>query len=366
MNINFSNYNLEIFGSSHDEQIGVNIIGFPKGIKIDNTYIYEMLDRRRPGKSNITTTRNESDKPIIKSGIENNITTGETIKCIIKNTNRKSKDYSKLQYTPRPAHADLSAYYKYGGKLDMTGGGPFSGRLTAPMVFAGAIAKKQLEEKGVFIISHIKGIGNINDINLNHLKYDKIQQKTILKNKLPVIDKNIANEMIELINTVRKEKDSIGSLIETVIYNMIPGQGEHSDFSIESIMSKTIFCIPGVKGIEFGKGFELSKMRGSIANDEIYYDDNMNILTKTNNMGGILGGISNGMPITFNTVLKPTPSIAKVQKTINFKTKENVNIEITGRHDPCIGIRAVPVIEAMSALVIYDYILEMEKNEKSR
>jgi len=365
MNINFNNYSLEIFGSSHDEQIGVNITGFPKGIKIDNAYIYEMLDRRRPGKNNFTTTRNEADKPIINGGIKNNITTGEDIKCIIKNTNRKSKDYSKLQYTPRPAHADLSAYFKYGNKLDMTGGGPFSGRLTAPMVFAGSIAKKQLEKKGIYIISHIKGIGNINDDNLNYLKYEDIQKKKILKNEVPVINTNISKKMIELINEVRKEKDSIGSLIETVIYNMIPGQGEHSDFSIESMLSKTIFCIPGIKGIEFGKGFELVNMRGSMSNDEIYYDSNMNILTKTNNMGGILGGISNGMPIIFNTILKPTPSIAKTQQTVNLKTKENVSIEITGRHDPCIGIRAVPVIEAMSALVMFDYILEMEKNEKA-
>ncbi len=358
MNIKFNNFSLNIFGTSHGEEIGVLITGFPKGITLNNEYIKEMMDRRRPGKSRATTLRDEADEVLIKSGINNDITTGLPIKAVIKNTNKKSKDYQKLINTPRPAHADLTAFFKYNGTMDMKGGGPFSGRLTAPMVFAGSIAKKELEKKGIFIVSHLLSIGDKQDIKLNQLLYESKQQKLILSNKFPVINKELSVGLISYIDDIRKQLDSVGSKVETVVYNLPIGLGEHSDQSIESRLSKTLFCIPGMKGISFGEGFSLALMKGSKSNDVIYYNQNKEIKTITNHMGGILGGISNGMPITFTIVMKPTPSIAKKQHTINFVTKENVTIEINGRHDPCIGIRAVPVVEALSALVMYDLLLE--------
>ncbi len=358
MNINFNNFKLEVFGSSHGKEIGVIINGFPKGVILDNKYIKAMMDRRRPGKNRLTTLRDESDQVIVKSGIKNDITTGKTIKAVIKNTNKRSRDYSKLINTPRPAHADLTAFIKYNGTMDMKGGGPFSGRLTAPMVYAGAIAKKELEKKGIFIVSHLRSIGTKQDLKLNKLEYEKKQQELILSNVLPVINKNLSEILVTYIDDIRNELDSIGSLIETVVYNFPPGLGEHSDSSIESRLSKTLFCIPGIKGISFGDGVSLSTMKGSQSNDDIYFNEKGEIKTKTNHMGGILGGISNGMPISFNIIMKATPSIAKKQNTVNLQTKENVTIEITGRHDPCIGIRAVPVVEALSALVMYDLILE--------
>ncbi|MCK5812413.1 MAG: chorismate synthase [Clostridiales bacterium] len=358
MNIKFNNFSLDIFGKSHGEEIGVIITGFPKGIALNNEYTKEMMDRRRPGKSRATTLRDESDEVNIKSGVLKNITSGLPIKAIIKNTNKKSKDYQKLINTPRPAHADLTAFFKYNGTMDMKGGGPFSGRLTAPMVFAGSIAKNELEKKGIFIVSHLLSIGDKFDLKLNHLLYEKKEQKLITTNLFPVIDKELSVRLLPYIDDIRKQLDSIGSQIETVVYNLPIGLGEHSDQSIESRLSKTLFCIPGMKGISFGEGFELATMKASQSNDNIYYNENKEIKTMTNHMGGVLGGISNGMPITFNIVMKPTPSIAKKQHTINLKTKENVIIEINGRHDPCIGIRAVPVVEALSALVMYDLLLE--------
>lgn len=365
MNINFRNFNLEIFGSSHEREIGVVIKNIPKGICIDTKYISDMMERRRPGKNKSVSPRNEPDKVIIKSGVENNYTNGKDIIGIIKNTNVRSKDYSKLQYTPRPSHADLTAYIKYKGKLDMKGGGPFSGRLTAPMVFAGAIIKKHMEDKGIYIVSHIKNVGHFFDNQLNYIEFNKKEKENILNNKLPLINSEKADDIVNYLESIRKQLDSIGSSIETVIYNVKAGLGEHSDYSLESMISKTMFCIPGIKGIDFGKGFGLIQMKGSNSNDGIYYDKNKSIKTKSNNMGGILGGISNGMPIVFSLAMKPTPSIGKKQQTINLETKENVTIEIKGRHDPCIGIRAVPVVEALSSLVIFDYILEIDKNEKS-
>ncbi|MBN2851346.1 MAG: chorismate synthase [Clostridia bacterium] len=363
MNISFRNFNLDIFGSSHGDEIGVIIRGFPEGLVIDDDYVRKMMDRRRPGKSRLTTLRDESDQVIVRSGVINSCTDGNDIIGVIKNTNKRSGDYSSLKDTPRPSHADLTAFLKYKGKLDMTGGGPFSGRLTAPMVYAGSIAKKALEDKGIKIVSHIRSIGKISDEPLNQLVYDEKQLASFQSNKLPVINSDVSKRLIDYIDEVRNKLDSVGSTIETAVYDAPAGLGEHSDYSMEGMISRTVFCIPGVKGIEFGKGFELSKMNGSKANDEIYYDSDMKIKTKTNHSGGILGGISNGMPITFTIAMKPTPSIAKKQQTINFATKENVAIEVVGRHDPCIGIRAVPVVEAMCALVIFDYLLENDKHE---
>lgn len=326
---------IAVFGESHGEGIGVVIDGFPAGFQIDYGYINDFLKRRSPGNI-LSSPRMETDKPEILSGVKDGFTTGAPICVFIKNDNANPAEYQNDLTVPRPNHADYNAYIKYNGYSDHRGGGHFSGRLTAPLVFAGALCAGWLEkEYDIKIKAYLKQAGSV----VNNPQNEKI------------------GEIEELILKLKKKGDSVGSIIECTAENVPQGLGDHMFSSVEAAISSCIFGIPGVKGIEFGKGFGFAVMKASKANDEYYYGKNGEVKTKTNNSGGINGGMSSGMPIVFSVVLKPAPSILSEQNSVNIKTKKNEKITIKGRHDPCIGLRAVPAVEAAAALAFINLIL---------
>lgn len=343
---------ISVYGASHAKEIGVNIEGLQKGFSLDFDKILKQMERRAPGRSHVATPRKEPDFPIITQGAENNVLTGETLKMVIKNKNQHSKDYSSLKVCPRPGHADYTAFVKYNGKLDMSGGGPFSGRMMAPVVFAGEVCRQILNKNyGIDIVSHVAEIGGVKDktfaeVEINEQLYNKLKSDSF-----PTIDDDAKAKMISAIEEAMSEKDSVGGIIECSILNMPKGVGGPIFDGIESVISSAMFSIPACKGVEFGLGFESCRLKGSQNNDEFTYKDG-EVITKTNNCGGILGGISNGMPITFKVGFKPTPSISRAQNTVNLNTKENTTIEIVGRHDPCIVTRTAPIVEAMAAIAI--------------
>lgn len=351
------NIELAIFGESHGEAIGITINGLEPGINLDLDYIKEEMARRAPGQNDLSTPRKEGDEFHILSGYFNGKTTGTPLTMIIYNTNQHSKDYDKTKDIVRPSHGDLTGYVKYKGFNDYRGGGHFSGRITAPLVFAGAVCKQVLKEKGIIIGSHIKSIKDINDENFNNKNLCEEKLKDLRKEHFPVINKSSEEKMKEVIRNARDMKDSVGGIVECAAINLPAGIGSPFFDSVESTLSSLLFSIPGVKGVEFGIGFDITKLYGSEANDE-YIVKNDKIETTSNNNGGILGGITNGMPIVFRVAMKPTPSIGKMQKTVDIKTMENRTIEIVGRHDPCIAIRALPVVEAAAAIAILDLLKE--------
>lgn len=348
---------LSIFGESHGEGIGVVIDGLPPGIEINLDYIDLQMKRRAPGQNEISTSRKEKDSYKILSGTFENKTTGTPLCAIIFNEDKKSKDYSELKTKIRPGHSDYTGFIKYQGYNDYRGGGHFSGRLTAPLTFAGSVAMQLLERKNIFILSRIKSIYTITDNSEFQLSEDELLN---FRNKsFPVISDVKEKEMQDAILNAKNKGNSLGGIIETCIINIHAGYGEPFFDSVESKLSHMIFSIPAVKGIEFGSGFEITRLTGREANDEFYLNENK-IMTKTNNSGGILGGITNGMPIIFRTAIKPTASIAASQNTVDILKKENTTLNITGRHDPCIVPRALPVIEGAAALVMLDLILERD------
>lgn len=346
-----SKIKLSIFGESHGNAIGITIDGLPAGLSIDMDKIMMEMARRAPGKSSLSTPRKESDIPEILSGYFEGKTTGTPLCAIIRNSNTKSKDYSKLKDVMRPGHADYTGAVRYKGFNDYRGGGHFSGRITAPLVFAGAICKQILEVKGIIVSAHINSIGKIKDCSFLESDISDELLNSFKEKELPLINTKLEDEMRQEILSARSSGDSIGGTIECAILGVSPGIGDPFFDSVESTLAHLMFSVPAVKGIEFGKGFDISKMRGSEANDE-YYLENGNIKTKTNNNGGILGGITNGMPIIFNVAIKPTASIFKEQNTVNIVTMEETTLCIEGRHDPCIVQRALPVIEAVAAIGI--------------
>lgn len=346
-----SKIKLSIFGESHGNAIGITIDGLPAGFYIDMDKIMMEMARRAPGKSSLSTPRKESDIPEILSGYFEGKTTGSPLCAIIRNSNTKSKDYSKLKDVMRPGHADYTGAVRYKGFNDYRGGGHFSGRITAPLVFAGAICKQILEVKGIIVSAHINSIGKIKDCSFLESDISDELLNSFKEKELPLINTKLEDEMRQEILRARSSGDSIGGTIECAILGVSPGIGDPFFDSVESTLAHLMFSVPAVKGIEFGKGFDISKMRGSEANDE-YYLENGNIKTKTNNNGGILGGITNGMPIIFNVAIKPTASIFKEQKAVNIITMEETTLCIEGRHDPCIVQRALPVIEAVAAIGI--------------
>ena len=356
------NVKISIFGESHGVAIGVTIDGLPAGIELDLDYINLEMQRRAPGKNKMSTARKEGDQFEILSGYFNGKTTGTPLCSIIRNSNQRSRDYDKIKSIIRPSHGDYPGHIKYDGHNDYRGGGHFSGRITAPLVFAGALAKYILEEKGIIIGSHIKSIENIEAENLDYVNIDKEVIKGIKHKELPVINDETGEKMRSAIHSAKEDGDSVGGIIEGLVLDIDPGLGAPFFDSIESRLSHALFSIPGVKGIEFGLGFEISKLRGSKANDE-YYVEGETIKTYSNNNGGVTGGITNGMPIIFRVAMKPTPSISKPQRTVDISTMENTEIEVRGRHDPCIVQRAVPVVEAACALTILDFFLEKERVE---
>lgn len=341
---------LSIFGDSHGKKIGFFLNGIPKNIKISEKEIQDEVDKRR-SVSGLSTARQEADKIRIISGIENDLTTGEKIRIEIFNTSAHSKSYENIRLTPRPGHADFTARAKYASVFDYRGGGFASGRMTACMVAAGAIAKKILKNRAVEICAYTKQIG---DISIDkELSFAEIK-KNAYSNLVRCPNKAIAGKMVQEIEKAKSENNSVGGIVECVINGLPVGLGEPLFNSVESVLSHAMFSIPAVKGIEFGAGFQATRMKGSEHNDPFYIDENRNIKTKTNNSGGILGGITNSMPIIFRLAIKPTASIGIEQDTINIKTLKNEKITISGRHDPCIVIRVPPVAEALSALVMLD------------
>ncbi len=341
---------ISIFGQSHGEAIGVVIDGFPAGFKVDMDGLAAFMRRRAPGGA-YATPRKEADAPRFISGVVDGVTCGAPICAIIENTNTRSSDYAELKNRPRPAHADYTAQIKYGGNQDSAGGGHFSGRLTAPLCIAGGLCLQYLEKKGISIGAHISSVGGVCDRSFADMK-----DITFLTDSFPVYDSAAKALMGAAIDSARAEGDSVGGTVECAVLGMPVGVGEPMFDGLENRIAQAIFAIPAVKGIEFGSGFEGAKLKGSENNDAFRYDDGK-VVTVTNNHGGILGGISSGMPILFKVAIKPTPSIAKTQNSVDLTEKENCEINIKGRHDPCIVPRAVPCVEAACAIAITDLIL---------
>ena len=348
------NIELSLFGESHGKAIGIVIGNLPAGIQLDFEAIRKDMSRRAPGKNKLSTARLEKDEVEIISGVIDGVTTGAPLVGMIYNSDQHSKDYSYLKELMRPGHSDYSAYEKYHGFNDVRGGGHFSGRLTAPIVFAGAIAKQILKEKGIYVGAHIQSIKDIYDESFDVNISEEILEKLLLK-QYPTINDKAFEKMQETIEEARLNQNSVGGTIECAIINVPAGIGNPFFDSIEAHLSQLLFSIPAVKSVSFGLGEKITELYGSEANDSYYYDEGV-VKAKTNNNGGILGGISNGMPIVFKVGIKPTPSISLVQDTVNVKTKENSTLEIKGRHDPCIVPRAIVVVEAMAALGILDMI----------
>lgn len=352
------NIKLSIFGESHGAAIGINIENLPSGLPLDLGRVQQEMLRRAPGQNNLSTLRKETDSFEILSGYFSDHTTGTPLCAIIRNTNTQSKDYSILKDVMRPGHADYSGNIKYSGYNDYRGGGHFSGRLTAPLVFAGAIAKQFLAQYNIFIASHIKSIAEINcpALDINNLSIATLEN--FWSQSFPVTDDNYGSEMKKRILIAKAEQDSVGGVIQCLGINIPAGLGNPFFESLESSLAQLIFSVPAVKGLEFGIGFNFTTQNGSLANDELFYNQDNTVQTFSNNNGGIIGGITNGQPIIFNVAIKPTPSIALEQRTINIHNKENVTVCIAGRHDPCIVPRALPVIESCLALTLMDALIQ--------
>jgi len=352
-------FKISIFGESHGKAIGVLLDGLPPGIKLDMDFIKEELARRQPGKSILSTSRREKDEFEILSGYFQGRTTGSPLCAIIFNQDCQPQDYDKIKNLPRPGHADYTAFIKYNGFNDYRGGGHFSGRLTAPLVFAGAVAKHVLKLRNILIASHIKSIQDVCDKNFDNVNIDATLLDKLRNSDLPVLDESVGEKMKARILAAKNEMDSVGGIIETMIINLEPGLGSPFFDGVESRLAHALFSIPAAKGVELGDGFNITRLKGSQANDEFVLDGDK-IVTSTNHNGGILGGITTGMPLVFRVAIKPTPSIGISQKTVDIEKKQETTITVKGRHDPCIVPRAIPAVEAASAVVILDLLLERE------
>ncbi len=348
---------ISIFGESHGKAVGVSIDGLEPGILLDIGFIKNEMKRRAPGNDGFSTPRKEEDEFDILSGFFEGRTTGSPLCAVIFNKDKNSDDYQELKNIMRPSHSDYAGYIKYKGFNDYRGGGHFSGRLTAPLVFAGAICKQLLKSMGVAIVSHITGIGEIRDDSFDLVDIEANTLKKLEGKAFPVMDPSKEALMKEAIVRAKEQSDSLGGIVETAVLGIGPGIGEPFFDSVESTVAHLIFSIPGVKGIEFGTGFDISRMCGSQANDGFYMEGGK-VMAYSNNNGGVLGGITNGMPVIFRTAFKPTPSIGKPQRSIDIEKKENTEIKIQGRHDPCIVPRAVPVVEAVTAIAFLELIMQ--------
>ena len=346
---------ISVFGESHGNGIGVVIDGLPAGVKIDMDKVLAQMSRRAPGKDKTATPRLEKDIPKVLSGMLGDTLTGAPLCAVIENTNTRSGDYGNLLSCPRPGHSDYTAFVKYNASNDIRGGGHFSGRLTAPIVFAGAICRQILESKGIKIAAHIASIGAVSDKAFNPVCVDDELIERLNNSTFALIDESVEGKMRDQVEQARLSLDSIGGTIECAVSGIDAGYGEPMFDGVEGVIAKAVFGVPAIKGIEFGKGFGLAQMRGSESNDAFRYVEGK-VVTETNNCGGILGGITNGMPIVFKAAVKPTPSISQKQKTVDLQKKENAELEIHGRHDPCIVPRAVPVIEAVTAVALINLI----------
>ena len=347
---------VSVFGQSHGRAIGVNIDGLPAGEAVDLEALQAFLDRRRPGRDPLSTPRKETDQAIILSGLADGVTCGAPLCAIIENGDQHSKDYSELQDKPRPSHADYTAWVKWGGQADMRGGGHFSGRLTAPLCIAGGIAKQILARRGIYVGAHLASVGTEEDsrfpLHPTAELFDAVAAKPF-----PVLDDRAGERMQALILEARQNLDSVGGTIECAAIGLPAGLGDPMFDGIESRLAAALFGIPAVKGLEFGLGFGSSRLHGSENNDPFTVEDGK-ITAVSNRAGGILGGITTGMPLTLRVALKPTPSISQPQQTVSLSAMEPAELVIHGRHDPCIAHRAVPVVEAVTATVLLDLLLE--------
>lgn len=337
---------ISIFGESHGPAIGVVIDNLPCGEHINMDEVLAFMARRAPKQNKTSTQRREKDLPQIMSGLLNNKTTGTPLCAFIPNEDTHSQDYSNISKLARPGHADYTGAIRYRGFNDVRGGGHFSGRLTAPLVFAGAVCGQILERRGIYTGAHIYSIHNIKDTPFDPINVSREQIIELRKKEFPVINDKKGELMIKDIEKAREALDSVGGVVECCSINVPAGIGSPIFDGLENNIASLVFGIPAVKGIEFGAGFDCSKMLGSQNNDEFYVDEHGYVVTKTNNHGGILGGISSGMPITLKVAFKPTPSIAQPQQTIDYSSMTNDVLSIKGRHDPCVVPRAVPCVEA--------------------
>ena len=341
-----------IFGQSHGPAIGMTLDGIPAGLPVNLEALQAFLNRRAPGQNDFSTPRQEEDRPEFLSGLLDGFTCGAPIAAIIRNTNTRSGDYANLKDCPRPGHADYTAQIKYGGYQDSAGGGHFSGRLTAPMCIAGGLCKQWLEAQGIRIGAHIAAIEWEEDV-----PFDPMQpQLDCVREDFPVLDAEAGRCMRTAIAQARAEQDSVGGIVECAVTGLPAGLGEPIFGGVENRIAQIVYGIPAVKGVEFGVGFGAAKLRGS-QNNDAFQMENGRVVTASNHCGGILGGITNGMPVLFRVAVKPTPSVSQVQQSVSLSEGENRNLIIKGRHDPCIVPRAVPVVEAAAAIALFDFML---------
>ena len=346
------NLTVAIFGQSHAPAIGVTIDGLPAGLPVDLDALQQFLRRRAPGQNAWSTPRKEADAPEILCGLSNGRTCGAPLTAIIRNTNTRSGDYDNLRDTPRPGHADYTAQMKFSGAQDVAGGGHFSGRLTAPLCIAGGICLQLLKTQGITIRARIVSVGAVTD--------DSPFLSPVGEKAFPAVSDAAAAAMQAEIAAARADRDSVGGVIECVVEGLPAGVGDPMFGGLENLISRAVFAIPAVKGIEFGAGFAAARMRGSENNDP-FRVENGGVVTETNHCGGILGGISDGMPIVFRAAFKPTPSIARQQRSVSLGQMENKTLVIQGRHDPCIVPRAVPCVEAAAAIAVLDAVMARRK-----
>lgn len=348
-----NNLKLSIFGQSHGAGIGMVLDGIPAGEAVDLDKLQLFLNRRAPGQNDYSTPRKEEDRPEFLSGLLEGYTCGAPIAALIRNKNTRSGDYANLKDCPRPGHADYTAQIKYKGYQDSAGGGHFSGRLTAPLCIAGGLCKQWLEARGIQISAHIAAIAGIQDDSFDPLN----PQMDAVNTDFPVLNAKAGETMRAAIAAAKADLDSVGGIVECAVTGLPAGSGDPMFDGVESRIAQIVYGIPAVKGVEFGIGFGCANLRGSQNNDPFVISDGC-VKTQTNHCGGILGGITNAMPVIFRAAFKPTPSIAQMQSSISLSKGENTSLEIKGRHDPCIVPRAVPVVEAAAAIAIYDMLLE--------
>lgn len=360
------NIRISIYGGSHDDHIGVIAEGLPQSFSVDMDELLRFMKRRAPGQNTLSTPRKEADLPEFLSGLDGNTIVGETLHAIIRNTSQRSSDYNNLSFVPRPSHADFAARCKYGEAVDLRGGGHFSGRLTAPLCIVGGICLQYLRSRGIHIGAHVSAIGDVRDTPFDAVSVSEKEFSLLADRKdFPVLDEQKGAEMRTLIEAARSMGDSIGGIIECAAIGLPTGLGEHMFDGVENRLAAILFGIPAVKGVDFGIGFDGVSLRGSEYNDA-FVTDGTRITTRSNHVGGILGGMTNGMPCVFRVVMKPTPSIFCEQDSVDMTTMTPVKLSIQGRHDPCVVLRAVPVVEAAAAIAITDLLLDEPQKSYDR
>ncbi|MBQ9300752.1 MAG: chorismate synthase [Clostridia bacterium] len=345
-----------VFGQSHAPAVGMVMDGLPAGIAVDRERLQAFMARRAPGQGSFTTARKEADTPEFLSGLAGNTTCGAPVCAVIRNSDTHSRDYSQFLAVPRPSHADYPARVKFGRNFDIRGGGQFSARLTAPLCAAGGIALQWLESKGIQIGAHIAAIAGIQDRPFDPIAVSGKDFDRVRENGFPVLDAEAGRSMLAAIEEARLAQDSVGGIVECAGIGLPVGLGDALFGGLESALSAGLFAIPAVKAVSFGSGFEAAALRGSQHNDP-YILRSGRVAAATNHAGGIVGGMTTGMPLIIKAAFKPTPSIGQPQRSVNLDTMEETTLTITGRHDPCVVPRAVPVVEAVTALVLMDKLL---------